>query len=82
MAAMLGVTSGRVVRWFDSGSKGNKMDKRTALRRRVRLCDDGCRPFTISIHYTCTLGSKEVLLAKDLNLYLFLSVTKDHDWLK
>ena len=27
-------------------------------------------------------GSKVLLLAKNVNLYLFLSVTKSHDWHK
>ena len=46
------------------------------------LCNDDDRsPLTISIRYTLIFSSKEVLfLAKNLNLDLFLSVTKCHDF--
>ena len=58
---------------------------RSQLRKRLQsLCHcNGRWPFTISILFILILGSKEVLLsAKTLNLYLFLSITKGHDWLK
>ena len=49
------------------------------LRKRLQSlfhCN-GCWPFTISLPFILILGSKEVLSsAKNLNVYLFLSITK------
>ena len=56
---------------------------RTQEKTSVLCHCNGCWPFTISIPFILILGSKEVLLsAKNLNLYVFLSMIKGHDWLK